>query len=1186
MDEITKVEIDETIAVSTPKENLTPEQEKAVYAKGLVMVSASAGSGKTFTMLERIVHLIDSGVGLDRMLILVYNEANASELREKIRTKLFEKACSSEPEKAQKYREQLDMIAFSTICTIHAFCRSALKKNFETIGITPDFDILDETAERVYVNKALDKTVDEMSESGDKTFLEMLSIFESKRTEENIRENIVKLYERMDVQSDVDAFINKVKENLTSRKMYDDIVWGRAVDKLKKIVAVIYDIYAEVEKYNQQSYLKRFQDIIDILPYFESHDAKNISAKFEEIKGSSPRIKKECPCSATAKKCNSYAKDLMEEISILYADDKYCDKVFEQNKKYGEKLVETTLRFKENLERMKSEDNVMSFSDLEHGAVKLIDSGAPISDDYDYVFVDEYQDVNGAQEYIISHLVKDEAFMVGDVKQSIYGFRLSDPEIFLARQRHYTDNAEEGKIEAPIFFKDNFRSDNAVLKFVNDIFDYAMTVETAGVDYTAEGRFNETTKAEKLEGRVEVHIFEGEDQDKNEGEGLYKLVDHANAEKIKTAEEKEGEFIANKIKELKATASFTLKKKNPDDKDKRNLDWDDFAILFRGRNQVSNKIIEVLKREGIPVDEGSFAKENDPAETEFINMLSVIDNPRQDYALAGYMLSYLGGYTEGELNEIVVKAADVQAKDEKTEKARLDLYDKVIMYSTLDCPLAEKINATLSKLNHYRVVGSYMSVKGLAEMIVADTNYDAYLASKSEAIGNSFNTYLKTIKDDSITLSKYLREYKEGGRETKGRLEGGDRVQVSTMHSYKGLEKPVIFLPGANFVPTKVTKDKTIKNSKSESVTLPDLSIDASGVIGMSYFDVDGREKDSNTITNKVIQILALEKEHREEMRLLYVALTRAQKNMYISGVYSEKVDGKRVPFNMENVERKFVCEPFEKEMSLLNYVFTAKNKDKLENFEFILHGAKHEKVTVASKEPSYRKDGDASENLIKEIKKAQGFVYPYEEATTLSMKYTVTGISADSVDDEVKELEATLPMYEDDEYSLDNGVSIATIGTTYHKVMEYIDFSIDNLEDATTDIDKMVADGILTPEGRALVKDKEVLSALENPVIRKACGARCQHEVPFMMYVPAKDVIEGSVSDDKVLVQGVIDLLVEGDENIIVDFKYSSLTDEESMKKYEKQLNLYKMAYKVAFGKEIDKIVLLSLKTGKSFVL
>ncbi len=1180
MDDKNLQQIDE-MAVVKPV-TLTKEQERAIKAKGLVMVSASAGSGKTHTMLERIIHLIDEGVSLDKMLILVYNEANASELREKIRGKLFEMACESIGEKAEVYRKQLDEIAFSTICTIHAFCRSALKKNFEAIGINPDFDILDETAHKVYINKALDKTIEEYAENGDDKFLEMLSIFESKRTEENIRDNVVKLYERMDVQSSLEDFINAIKDNYSSRQKFDDIIWNRAIDKFHKIVAVARSIYPVIEKENVKGYIKRFCDIFDMEAYFDSRDAKNIREKFEEIKSQRPTIKKELSVATTAKKCSSSAKDLMEEISILYADNNYCNKVFEQNKAYVEKLVEITLHFKETLEKMKESDNVMSFSDLEHGAVKLINNGVDIGEDYDYVFVDEYQDVNGAQEYIIKHLVKKEAFMVGDVKQSIYGFRLSNPEIFLARQDYYENHQEDGIIEAPIFFKDNFRSDNAVLKFVNDIFDYAMTVESAGVNYTKEGRFNEVSKEERREGKVEVHIFEDEDNETKDAEGLYKLQEHSNAEKVKSAEEQEGEFIAKKILELRSSACFTLKKKKPDDKDKRQLDWDDFAILFRGRNRVSNTIIEVLKRNGIPVDEGSFAKENDPAETEFVNMLQVIDNPRQDYALAGYMLSYLGGYTEDELNVIVQYAKEVQSQEQGKKRVPLDLYDKVLMCGKLADDLADKINKTLATLKGYRVVGSYMSVKGLVERIIADTGYDAYLYSKSEAIGNSFNSYLKSISEDSVTLSKYLREYKEGGRETKGRTEGGDRVQVSTMHSYKGLEKPVIFLPGSNFVPTKITKEKHIKSS--DGVTLPDLSLDANGAIGMSYFDVDGRMKDSNTVSNKAIQILSFEKEHREEMRLLYVALTRAQKNMYITGTCSTKEGKDRLPFNVENVSKKFVCEPFESEMNLLSYVFTAINRGTLTDCNLTLHPSRQEKAEAQCSQPFYEIIGEKTafeKELAKAIENAQNFKYAHDDETRFSMKYSVTAINAE----EMKDLSPTFPTHEDDAHD-EYDVSITTVGTTYHKIMEHIDFALDNLADVTSAIDKMVEDGIITADLRAIVKDHEVLSALMNPIIKECAGERCYHEQPFVMYVPAKDVFDNTNSTDKVLVQGVIDLLVDGKKKYIIDFKYSSLSSAEARERYKKQLNLYKMAYKVSFGKEIDKIVLLSLKNGESFEL
>ena len=1218
MSEIKDTTMIETAVEEKPQSELTVEQQMAVDAKGYVLVSASAGSGKTHTMLKRIMQLIEGGAKLSKMLIIVYNEANASELREKIRTKLFEKACNSIGDKAETYREQIDDIAFSTICTIHAFCRSALKKHFEVLGLNPDFDILDTTEDNIYRSKALDKAIEECSEV-DNTFLEMLTMFESRRSEENIRDNIVKFFEKMDVQWDCDQFIKTIKDNFQSQDIYEDIVWNKIKSKMEQVVSVVNEILPIFVAEKQDAAVRKLQeDILEMYPHFLVRNAnavKNIGDKRQEIGGK--RMSSQQDFSANhpiemqkASKCYSQTKALMEEVVVLFGDEEFRKKAFEQTKKYAMKLVDVTLRFKDIYEEMKAKDNVMTFGDLEHGAVRLIqavdEGGNPLIDigeGFEHVLVDEYQDVNGTQEYIISYLTKGrQAFMVGDVKQSIYGFRLSDPEIFLARQNYYSKNAEKDNINAPIFFKDNFRSDNAILKFVNDIFGDAMTVATAGVDYENEGKFNEVSEIQRNEGEVEVHIFETQRPGKEVAPlGIYKPINSVKPTMYKTALEKEAEFIANEIIELrgKTKHSFSLKKnKNDEWLPPRPLEWSDFAILFRGRNANTDKIIKVLKSKGIPVDEGSFAKEKEPAETELINMLSVIDNPCQDYALAGYMLSYLGGYTEDELNKIVMTAKK-QVKDEGLKN--LDLYGKVTMYPTFDktCideALADKIKCTLDRLEYYRVVGSYMSVRGLVEKIVSDTRYDAYLNSKSEALGNSFGLYVQSISEDSITLSKYLREYKESGRELKGKAEGGDRVQVSTMHAYKGLEKPVIFLPCSQAT-SKATKDETIKfRKKGDNVSLPDLSIDPSGVIGMSYFDIDGRTKEDYTISNKVTQILASEKEYREEMRLLYVALTRAQKKMYITGTYKDSKN----PLSIPNFTKKHGCEIFEKQESLFDYIATAINRGCLSSsIVKTLHRDGLEEVEEEGREPFYMRIGEKTEfekQLTEEIKKAQSFVYPHQEETELSIKYTVTQINREGIE----ELSATFPIYEEDSFeeaSLSqeelsnnvqdrNEVSIATIGTIYHKVMEHIDFSIDNLDNTTNAIDKMVDDGILTKEERGHIKDNEILSALKNDIIKQAVGAMCHHELPFVMYVPAKSVLEGSKSEDKVLVQGVIDLLVEGKEKYIVDFKYSSLNTKISRKKYEKQLKLYKMAYKVAFGEEIDKIVLLSLKTGESFEL
>ncbi len=1136
------------------KTKLTPEQQQAVTAKGMVMVSASAGSGKTHTMLERIMHLIEEGVSLSRMLILVYNEANANELREKIRQKLFEKVCENVGEKAEVFRRQLDEIAFSTIGTIHAFCRSVIRRNFEVLGVSPDFDILDESGEQIYIDKALDEVFLRYAEKDDETFSDMLSIFEVTRSEDNLRSNIVRLFRCMDVQSNLDEFVEKVKSYYETPDKFDQIIFNHYTKIMQGVKALAERVLPTLVDTLQQSYADRMTDVISVAEFVKD---RNIPALLDSMGALSSRLTlkrktAEKKSIEIAKKCNEVTKDIVKEIRVLYGNNEEKNLTFEQNKLFADKLLELTLDFKSTLESMKEKDNVMTFGDLEHGAVKLIDKGVSVAEDFDYVFVDEYQDVNRAQEYVIANIFKDQAFMVGDVKQSIYGFRLADPDIFLSRQMRYVVEEAEGKETHPIFFNDNFRSDNQILQFVNGVFEGAMTEDSAGVDYKNKARFNDVTDPLRQEGRVEVHLFKENESSSYLGKGLYSLSSHFDADKIEKAVVSEGRYIAEEIKRLKGRTMLNIKGSH------RPLQYGDFAILFRKRGSGANAIIDELKKAGIPVDEGSFKNDDTPAEKELLLMLNVLDNPRQDFYLAGFMLSYLGGYTEDELSQIVSFNQEQKKGD--------DLYDKVLRYSRLDNSLAEKLRNTMSTLDAYRTRASVENLKALVENLTQDTCLDGYLGSKGQSYLNGLESFIGSIKPE-VSLSRFLRDYKEVGREDKGRPSGGDKVHVSTFHGYKGLETPVVFLPNSN------STKKGGGGSWSK-----DLCVDPSGCISMSYFDLDDKSKNSTTLSNRAAEILVEEKEYKEEMRLLYVALTRAQKYMYITGVVKCEDDD----FNLESIEDMFALESFEKEKSVFNYIFTASKRKTLQ-FTPYLHKASEKRLEKESKKPIFALSGESNDfdlSLAENIEKRMGYSYPHSEETALSMKYTVTQINSD----EMKDVRATLPISDDD---TDVTVSsIATVGTAYHKVMELIDFSLDSLDDVTKSINAMVEDGKLTEEQRSLVKDEEVLVALMNPIIKEAAREKCLHEQPFMMYVEAKDVIEGSASQDKVLVQGVIDLLVLGKQPMIVDFKYSAFRNEESKQKYKKQLYLYKMAYERAFGAKIDKVVLLSLKTGESFEL
>ncbi|MDE6060888.1 MAG: UvrD-helicase domain-containing protein, partial [Clostridia bacterium] len=391
----------------------------------------------------------------------------------------------------------------------------------------------------------------------------------------------------------------------------------------------------------------------------------------------------------------------MYDLKKIFDDS---DNKFAQNALYVYKLLEITSRFDKELARLKRENNVLSFEDLQHLTVGLLKDYSSLGSVYDAVFVDEYQDVNPTQEFIIQRLIKGECFMVGDVKQSIYGFRLADPKIFLARQERYKRGGGTA-----IDFNRNFRSARKILAFVNGVFNAVMTEKTADVDY-------KNTAAFELDGmpdggRVEVHLFTDKRSERIDAKGLYDITNHVQAEEGVSASISEGKFIAREIKSLVGRAKG----------DGGYIGYGDIAILFRSRTRGAQQIIEVLRSEGIPVDESVFGKSASRPERELISMLRVLDNPRQDIPLAGFLLSFFGGYGEDELSLIAAQEGEC-------------LYDKV---RSISCEadnenenkrtLAGKLRNTLSMLDTYRIKASFKNVSELMSGIISDFCYDAYM---------------------------------------------------------------------------------------------------------------------------------------------------------------------------------------------------------------------------------------------------------------------------------------------------------------------------------------------------------------------------------------------------------------------------------------------------------------------------
>lgn len=1131
----------------------TPEQIQAIESNGRILVSASAGSGKTTTLIKRIIRQIGEGASLRRMLILVYNNAAADELREKLRIKLFECACSETGETAKRFRKELDEISFAEICTIHAFCKDLIRRNFELLGISPSFKVLDENAHKNYMAKAFDDLVKEYSDRNDEIFEKLTTVFECKRSEENIRKFVYTLFGVFDVQPDRAAFEKKIREFYASRDNFDNALLESSRTVLAKVKYHLEIIEPELRQTQQEKYANNVSKARAAVDVFLADGAsvKDVVEKAVPVLDSFERAVKTKTASAAlidvAKRSIDRVKDELSLYRLLYADESVINEHFAQNALYANKLLDLTCRFTEILDKRKRDDDALSFGDLEHYATKLIaeNPDKDFAEDFDYVFVDEYQDVNPVQENIIKNMVKKNAFFVGDVKQSIYGFRLADPDIFLARKEEYKSDDDKDSLQ--IDFNNNFRSENQILEFVNGVFDVVMTKDSSGVDYSAEGRF---APSDREQGKVEVHVFNCNESDKVLASGLYDLKSHRAGVARIGNEEEEGAFIAHKIKELTSSAFEDIK-------------YGDIAILFRSRNVAAERIVNVLGQFGIPVDDGSFLKDKEHPENDLISLLTVVDNPRQDFALAGYLLSYLGGYSEDEVAAVAKGRDEVLQEKKKSAKdttyaVKADLYDGMLRLKDEDSDLGRKVRATLEKLDEYRLKASFKNVGELISGIVSETYFDAFVASSGDAALNALNSFVATacsIDNGDKSLSAFLREYKNDSDDKNGgKSVGGDRVRISTYHGYKGLESKVVFVSAA---------DSSIGRVKTA-----DLIISSDGLMGLTYFDSDTKSKNSDTLSKIVVKRFIAEKEYKEEMRLAYVALTRAQKYMYVTGCLG----------GIEFATLSGLCDrlktlKFEKEDSLLAFIFRTGNLGKGTSiFVHDRHEYYYPTSYVLSDKYSALDDIAKGEyfELAEGIRKMQSFEYPYKEDTELAMKYSVS-----ELDGEVDE--STVRTFDDR----------TNIGTSYHKVMQYIDFTADDESKVRAEMDRMLAEGLLLKEEYDAVNPADVLRALQTDIIKTASKCECLREQAFMMYKPAREVVPDSKSDAKVLVQGVVDLIIlggkSGGENVIVDYKYSSLSNEDARKKYEKQLKLYKTAAESVVSGKIDRILLLSLKTGKT---
>ena len=757
---------------------------------------------------------------------------------------------------------------------------------------------------------------------------------------------------------------------------------------------------------------------------------------------------------------------------------------------------------------------------------------------YKYIFVDEYQDVNGAQEEIISRISNDNAFAVGDVKQSIYGFRGCRPEIFAEKAENMRRRGEK-----TVLLNHNFRSSDKVIETVNDIFSYSMTKDYFGENYKDVSRLVAGGVYEGGgEGRAELHLLKTESATREkEIPRVYDVL-----EEIKKGKDEEeadiAALIANIIRgELEKTYY------SPKEKRFKRVTFSDVVVLTRNRSgaYVSRLVAGLIKR-GIPV--ASEVKQDiceRPEIAVLINALKLADCFIDDIPLVSVLKSKIGGFTEEDLAAVALFYAERSADKKGGFYKAFDYYLK-----NADTELKNRLAAFKAYFDEIRFLSDYYGAGRTLEKLISDCYYEDYLLTEpnGEKKVKRVRRFVSLAEDGekTYTVSEFLRKIENGGDAfCVSECGGEDNVRIMTIHASKGLEFPVVVVCGL--------ERKTNKREEFGEV-LSDRGLG----FAVRFYD-DEKRTYSETLLRGLVKEKMRENRMKEELRLFYVATTRAAYSLHLT--FEGKEDKRKAAFT--GAER------------FLDYVPADLPVTEWDKESF---GAAELK-----REPRKILVGKTDEKLVFEMRKNFGYTYPYSAACSLPLKTAVTSLlkkeeyGAAEIEGDRAETERI--------YGLPRGTDGTDTerGTTAHAVMQYIDFT--RTEEFDLQLKTMTETGLISAAALAEINTERIKRALSAKIFDELKNRKLYREKSFIVAADAASLYgDDGTRGEQVVMQGVIDLLATGEEDaFVVDYKYSRASAETLKHRYKKQLDLYAETVEKLLGKKVRSKTIVNLYSGET---
>lgn len=1226
--------------------NWTKEQKAVIESRNRnLLVSAAAGSGKTAVLVERIIRMITEGenpLDIDQLLVMTFTKAAADEMRERVLLAVDEKL-KEDPENGH-LQMQAAMIPYARITTIDSFCLGIIREHYNQLDIDPAFRVGDEGELLLLRGSVMEQLLEDYYEAGDEEFSRFVETYATGKSDRGIEDHIMAVYNFSGSNPWPEKWLEACEKELEDYEEGSDdrlmetewmrfLMWDVAMQtgefcaQLKEALAVCDEENGPAAYIPMlTSDLRMLQAIGNAKDYGCLNELLG-SASFDRL--ASIRSKEiDADKKSFVTGCRDRIKKAVGKLRDLYCFESIETVVRDLKGTSG--AVRILLRlageFHDRYQEAKQEKNLVDFGDLEHYALEVLleetDEGErtpsaaadELSRQFEEILVDEYQDSNDVQEALIHAISRERfgtpnVFMVGDVKQSIYKFRLARPELFLKKYESYP--REDGLYQT-IELHQNFRSRDSVLSGINEVFYQIMTKGLGGILYTEDAALHAGAVFEPTEetvgGKLELHMV-------NTGGGLLKQLEADPADDY-TSREMEAKLIAARMKEL-INPETGLKVWDKKEKRYRTACYGDMVILLRSLSGFAEDFVNILMNEGIPAYAERRTGYFTAIEVETVLcFLSIIDNPMQDIPLAAVLKSPIVGATDEEL-------ARLMAVFKRTAKKGQDrgIYG-AWMYYLENCPEDEREGALYGKLAafsdelaEYRRIAGYLSIHELLYIIYENTGYYDYIAAMPAGEARQANldmlvekasAYEKTSYSGLFHFIRYIENLKKYDTDFGEAALAGDEntVRILSIHKSKGLEFPVVFLAGMG-------KKFNKQDLYGKILIDPDLGI------ATDYLDLELRVKTPTLKKNVLRRRLELEA-LGEELRVLYVAMTRAKEKLIMTGT-DRYLDKKLERFS--DIKRTAGQIPFtilSTADSFLDWLLMSLSGKLSESALLSDAGAETGLMTVRSYSVAdlvgVEIEHQAEKKLSKEellnfdcariydeayaagISAAFAYRYPHTADIGLHTKLSVSELKKQGqlIDEEESTFLPTIPAFLLEESGKKDQGGGAFRGTAYHRALELLNFpGMKTISDVEMALDTFRREKYMDEESLSLLDAGILWNFLSSPLGRRMSAAQAKgllyKEQQFVIGIPAREM-EVCSSDELVLIQGIIDAYMEEEDGLVlIDYKTDHVVrGRESLltERYGIQLEYYKRALEQMTGKKVTEKIIYSLTLQEEIVL